>query len=75
MIDDEWWIGSILTKSPAVDQFPDSSFMCYEIRWNNGEQERMSPWDMEPVDPDRKFLLFVEFFGFHIFLVVPFRFY
>ncbi|KAJ8985649.1 hypothetical protein NQ317_015145 [Molorchus minor] len=53
MIDDEWWIGHIINKSPASDNFPNSSFMLYDIGWNNGEQERMSPWDMEPIDPER----------------------
>nr|CAH7754791.1 unnamed protein product [Callosobruchus chinensis] len=53
MIDDEWWIGHITNTSPFSDQYKDSAFMCYEIAWNNGEQERMSPWDMEPIDPER----------------------
>lgn len=52
MIDDEWWIGHVINKSPANEFYPYSSFMCYEIGWNNGEQERMSPWDMEPIDPE-----------------------
>nr|XP_023019451.1 bromodomain and WD repeat-containing protein 3-like [Leptinotarsa decemlineata] len=53
MIDDEWWIGQIMNKSPASESFPDSVFLCYEIMWTNGERERMSPWDMEPIDPER----------------------
>ncbi|CAG9840158.1 unnamed protein product [Diabrotica balteata] len=53
MIDDEWWIGEIINKAPASDAYPDSSVLCYEIKWNNGEQERMSPWDMEIIDPER----------------------
>lgn len=53
MIDDEWWIGEIINKSPASDNYPDSSFLCYEIKWKNGEKERMSPWDLEPIDPAR----------------------
>ncbi|KAJ8937366.1 hypothetical protein NQ314_011912 [Rhamnusium bicolor] len=53
MIDDEWWIGHIINNSPASEHFPNSSFMCYDIGWSNGEQERMSPWDMEPTDPER----------------------
>uniref|UniRef100_A0A6P7F9G1 Bromodomain and WD repeat-containing protein 3 n=1 Tax=Diabrotica virgifera virgifera TaxID=50390 RepID=A0A6P7F9G1_DIAVI len=54
MIDDEWWIGEIINKAPASDAYPDSSVLCYEIKWNNGEQERMSPWDMEIIDPESK---------------------
>ncbi|KAL1510019.1 hypothetical protein ABEB36_004677 [Hypothenemus hampei] len=53
LIDDNWWIGEINGKSPSTDLYPDSAFMCYEISWTNGEQERMSPWDMEPIDEAR----------------------
>ncbi|XP_050296565.1 bromodomain and WD repeat-containing protein 3 [Anthonomus grandis grandis] len=53
MIDDNWWIGEVTNKSPASDLYPDSTFMCYEIQWTNGEQERMSPWDMEQIDEER----------------------
>jgi bromodomain and WD repeat domain-containing protein 1/3 len=54
MIDDGWWIGEIVTKSTASEDFPDSPFLCYEIKWDNGELERMSPWDMEPLDDNRR---------------------
>lgn len=54
MIDDAWWTGEIVNKSTASDDFPDSPFLCYEIKWDNGEQERMSPWDMEPIDESSK---------------------
>lgn len=55
MIDDNWWIGEISCKLPASDLYPASAFMCYEISWTNGEQERMSPWDMEPIDDSRTY--------------------
>lgn len=55
MIDDGWWIGEIINKSPASEKYPNSSFLSYEIRWENGEQEKMSPWDFEPIDENRKF--------------------
>ena len=51
MIDDCWWTGRIESQSPLDDQnFPDSLFTCYRVRWDNGEYERMSPWDLEPID-------------------------
>lgn len=53
MIDDGWWIGEIVAKSNASEDFPESPFLCYEIKWDNGEMERMSPWDMEPLDDSR----------------------
>ncbi|XP_044761682.1 bromodomain and WD repeat-containing protein 1 [Coccinella septempunctata] len=51
MIYDEWWIGEIISSS--LEEQPDSPFLCYEIKWDNGETERMSPWDLEPVDENR----------------------
>ncbi|XP_055320942.1 bromodomain and WD repeat-containing protein 3 isoform X2 [Sitodiplosis mosellana] len=53
MIDDGWWIGQITGRVPYSDEFPDSLFMCFQIRWDSGETERMSPWDMEPIDNSR----------------------
>lgn len=55
MIDDGWWIGEIVAKSTASEDFPNSPFLCYEIKWDNGELERMSPWDMEPLDDNSKY--------------------
>ena len=53
MIDDKWWIGQIESHKALNDDFPDSLFMCFRVRWDNSEQELMSPWDMEPVDDER----------------------
>lgn len=57
MIEDCWWTGEIVSKSAYSNEFPSSSFMCYEVRWDNGEFERMSPWDLEPVNEDSKCML------------------
>lgn len=56
MIDDSWWLGEIVSQAPINPDFPDSLFMCYRVKWDNGEYEQMSPWDLEPVNEDRKFL-------------------
>lgn len=54
MIDDCWWTGRIESQSPLDSvEFPNSLFTCYRVRWDNGEYERMSPWDLEPVDEHR----------------------
>lgn len=55
MIEDCWWTGEVVDKSPFSDEFPTSQFMCYEVRWDNGEFERMSPWDLEPVSEDSEY--------------------
>ncbi|XP_012278096.1 PH-interacting protein isoform X2 [Orussus abietinus] len=53
MIDDGWWMGQIQSMEPLDDDFSESFFMCFRVRWDNGEFERMSPWDLEPIDEDR----------------------
>uniref|UniRef100_A0A3P8XZC1 Bromo domain-containing protein n=1 Tax=Esox lucius TaxID=8010 RepID=A0A3P8XZC1_ESOLU len=51
IIDDAWWFGSVEDQQPLQPEYPDSLFQCYTVKWDNGERERMSPWDMEPI-PD-----------------------
>ncbi|CAD7093518.1 unnamed protein product [Hermetia illucens] len=53
MIDDGWWMGQIESRVALSNEFPDSLFMCFRVRWDNGEYEYMSPWDMEPIDENR----------------------
>ncbi|GAB0097421.1 bromodomain and WD repeat-containing protein 3 [Sergentomyia squamirostris] len=53
MIDDGWWIGQIEHRQALSSDFPNSLFMCFRVRWDNGEYEFMSPWDMEPIDENR----------------------
>ncbi|KAK9511582.1 hypothetical protein O3M35_000212 [Rhynocoris fuscipes] len=50
MIDDGWWWGTIESRRPHSN----SAFLCHRIKWDNGECEAMSPWDMEPVDMSRE---------------------
>ncbi|XP_032075095.1 bromodomain and WD repeat-containing protein 1 isoform X1 [Thamnophis elegans] len=49
IIDDAWWFGIVLSQEPYQPQYPDSPFQCYSVKWDNGETERLSPWDMEPI--------------------------
>ncbi|XP_062982693.1 bromodomain and WD repeat-containing protein 1 isoform X3 [Elgaria multicarinata webbii] len=49
IIDDAWWFGTVLSQEPYQSQYPDSPFQCYSVKWDNGETERLSPWDMEPI--------------------------
>lgn len=53
MIEDVWWLGQIESHNQLSPEFPDSLFMCFRVRWDNGEYEFMSPWDLEPVDESR----------------------
>lgn len=53
MIDDSWWMGQIVAINIESEDFPNSQFMCFKVRWDNGEFEFMSPWDLEPIDENR----------------------
>ena len=54
IIDDMWWEGQLETREPYQPHCPDSNFLCYRVRWDNGDYDRMSPWDLEPVDDHRR---------------------
>ncbi|XP_022655767.1 PH-interacting protein-like isoform X2 [Varroa destructor] len=53
IIEDQWWLGTITQHEPIQSEFPDSMFQCFIVRWDNGEEERMSPWDFEQIDHTR----------------------
>ena len=52
MIDDAWWTGVLELQEPLSLAFADSLFQCFNVRWDNGEKEKMSPWDLEPYGED-----------------------
>ncbi|KAI9551492.1 hypothetical protein GHT06_021825 [Daphnia sinensis] len=49
-----WWEGQFIKREPFNPKFPESMFLCYIIRWDNGDLDRLSPWDLENIDPKRK---------------------
>jgi len=56
MIDDGWWMGTVMEggvkngcDSNVFDEV-NSHFLSLRVRWDNGEYEQMSPWDLEPID-------------------------
>ncbi|XP_017275528.1 bromodomain and WD repeat-containing protein 3 isoform X2 [Kryptolebias marmoratus] len=52
VIDDAWWFGTIVCQEPYQPEYPDSLFQCFKVRWDNGETEKLSPWDLEPIVDD-----------------------
>ena len=32
-------------------------FFLFVYSWDNGETEKLSPWDMEPIDESREYLV------------------
>jgi bromodomain and WD repeat domain-containing protein 1/3 len=61
MIDDGWWTGQIISVQPLSEEFSDSYFMCFNIRWDSGETEFMSPWDLEPINEQSKYPFNISF--------------
>ncbi|TRY85163.1 hypothetical protein DNTS_006353 [Danionella cerebrum] len=49
VIDDAWWFGTIVCHEPYQSQYPDSDFQCFQVKWDNGEMEKLSPWDIEAI--------------------------
>jgi bromodomain and WD repeat domain-containing protein 1/3 len=43
---DSWREGQIEMREPFSTHCPNSLFLCYRIRWENGEMERLSPWNL-----------------------------
>ena len=54
MIDDVWWIGTMHSQEPFQEEFQDSLFQSINVKWDNGENEKMSLWDLEPLDSARQ---------------------
>ncbi|XP_056415651.1 bromodomain and WD repeat-containing protein 1 [Hyla sarda] len=52
IIDDAWWFGMIVGQEPYQADYPDSLFQCYTVKWDNGEIEKLSPWDMDVIPDD-----------------------
>lgn len=44
------------TQRPPCDDVDDSYQHCFPSSWDNGDTEKMSPWDMEPIPEDGKSL-------------------
>ncbi|XP_065578986.1 PH-interacting protein-like [Artemia franciscana] len=53
-IEGRWYEGTVIGHQPFEDIYPDSLFLCYKVRWNDGTEDTISPWDIEPVDPRRR---------------------
>ncbi|XP_076838375.1 bromodomain and WD repeat-containing protein 3 isoform X2 [Brachyhypopomus gauderio] len=49
VIDDAWWFGTVICQEPYQPDYPDSLFQCFKVRWDNGETEKLSPWDIEAI--------------------------
>ena len=38
----------VLKKQPFQDDLPNSHWQCFQVKWDDGATDLLSPWDMEP---------------------------
>jgi hypothetical protein len=49
LIDDSWYFGTIESKKPFEEKFPDCEFQSLLIKWDSNETDALSPWDLDPI--------------------------
>ncbi|CAG9530357.1 unnamed protein product [Cercopithifilaria johnstoni] len=55
ILDNHWWTGTIDKKEVHDEEnYPRSNWYCLTVRWDTGEDEKMSPWDVQPQQPSRR---------------------
>uniref|UniRef100_A0A915PM02 Bromo domain-containing protein n=1 Tax=Setaria digitata TaxID=48799 RepID=A0A915PM02_9BILA len=55
ILDNHWWTGTIDKKEVHDEEnYPRSNWYCLTVRWDTGEDEKMSPWDVQPQQPNRR---------------------
>ncbi|TKR92749.1 hypothetical protein L596_007338 [Steinernema carpocapsae] len=53
ILSNQWWVGKIQMKNQNED-YPLCQWLSISIRWDNGEEEVLSPWDYEVCDARSK---------------------
>lgn len=48
VLDQQWWTGTVDKREPIDDDFPRSNWLTLVVKWDTGEDEVLSPWDVEP---------------------------
>ena len=51
-IEDNWWYGTVLGVSAFDPTVPESPFLSIMCLWDSGEEERLSPWDLDMIPED-----------------------
>ncbi|VDD91305.1 unnamed protein product [Enterobius vermicularis] len=55
ILDGHWWSGTIDKKEPYDEvNFPRSHWYSLTVRWDSGEDEKMSPWDVQLIGNERR---------------------
>jgi hypothetical protein len=48
-IDGSWWSGNVLERRAVSVDYPNSHWLCYNVQWEDGNVESISPWDMSHI--------------------------
>ena len=51
-IEDNWWHGKVIGVSPFEENNSSSPFLSVQCLWDSGEEERLSPWDLDIIPDD-----------------------
>ncbi|CAJ0915237.1 unnamed protein product, partial [Mesorhabditis belari] len=54
VLDSQWWTGVIKSRQPKDPELPSSHWYCLHVAWDSGEEEPLSPWDMQPKTQNRR---------------------
>ncbi|CAD6184954.1 unnamed protein product [Caenorhabditis auriculariae] len=54
IIEGKWWTGTVDAVTSSSDEFPDSSWYSVKIKWDTGEDDTLSPWDLQTRQPTRR---------------------
>ncbi|CAI4222186.1 unnamed protein product [Auanema sp. JU1783] len=54
ILDGQWWTGTVTRRQPHDEAFPTSHWYCLNIRWDNGEDDTISPWDCQKKTSGRR---------------------
>lgn len=59
MVGDLWYFGHIKSIQAFDEEFPDSHFKRFSIKWDDNEKiEEVSPWELEPVNKQSTWYFF-----------------
>ena len=44
----------MLQRKPLQEEYPSSHWQCFQVKWDDGATDQLSPWDMEPLSQDEE---------------------
>ncbi|CAJ0573790.1 unnamed protein product, partial [Mesorhabditis spiculigera] len=53
-LEGKWYVGEVSVREPMQPEFPRSSWNCLKVKWTSGEDDQLSPWDVQPLSENRR---------------------